>query len=51
MDAQGIAGDAIVALTDCDREQATAFIRGLYLNGVKDPKRLPFKSLQTMARG
>ena len=51
MDAQRIAVDAIVALTDCDREQVTAFIRRLYLNGVQDPKRLTFKGLQAMARG
>ena len=46
MDAQRIAVDAVVALTDCDREQVTAFIRRLYLAGVKDPKRLTFKGLQ-----
>ena len=40
MDAQRIAIDAIVALTDCDREAAAAFIRKFYLAGVKDPKRL-----------
>jgi hypothetical protein len=51
MDAQKIAVDAVVALTDCDREQVTAFIRRLYLAGVKDPKRLTFKGLQAMARG
>jgi len=51
MDAQRIAVDAIVALTDCDREQVAAFIRRLYLTGVKDPKRLTFKGLQAMARG
>jgi hypothetical protein len=51
MDAQRIAVDAVVALTDCDREQVTAFIRRLYLAGVKDPKRLTFKGLQAMARG
>ena len=50
MDAQRIAVDAVVALTDCDREQVTAFIRRLYLAGVKDPKRLTFKGLQAMAR-
>jgi hypothetical protein len=50
MDAQRIAVDAVVALTDCDREAATAFIRGLYLAGVKDPKRLTFKGLQALAR-
>jgi hypothetical protein len=38
--------DALVALTDRDREQVTAFIRSLYLAGVKDPKRLTFKGLQ-----
>ena len=42
--------DAIVALTDCDRDAVTAFIRRLYLAGVKDPKRLTFKGLQAMAR-
>jgi hypothetical protein len=51
MDAQKIAVDAVVALTDCDREQVAAFIRRLYLAGVKDPKRLTFKGLQAMARG
>jgi hypothetical protein len=50
MDAQRIAVDALVALTDCDREQVTAFIRSLYLAGVKDPKRLTFKGLQALAR-
>jgi hypothetical protein len=50
MDAQRIAVDAVVALTDCDREQLTAFIRKLYLAGVKDPKRLTFKGLQAMTR-
>jgi len=42
MDAQRIAVDAVVALT--------AFIRRLYLAGVKDPKRLTFKGLQAMTR-
>jgi hypothetical protein len=51
MDAQRIAVDAVVALTDCDRDAITAFIRRLYLAGVKDPKRLTFKGLQAMARG
>jgi hypothetical protein len=50
MEAQKIAIDAVVALTDCDREALTAFIRRLYLSGVKDPKRLTFKSLQALAR-
>ena len=50
MDAQRIAVDAVVALTDCDREAIAAFIRRLYLSGVKDPKRLTFKGLQAMAR-
>ena len=48
MDAQRIAVDAVVALTDCDRDAITAFIRRLYLAGVKDPKRLTFKGLQAM---
>jgi hypothetical protein len=51
MDAQRIAVDAVVALTDCDREQVTAFIRKLYLAGVTDFKRLTFKGLQALARG
>ena len=51
MEAQRIAVDAIVALTDCDREAVIAFIRRLYLDGVKDPKRLTFKDLQALARG
>ena len=50
MDAQRIAVDAVVALTDCDREQVAAFIRRLYLSGVKDPKRLTFKGLQAISR-
>jgi hypothetical protein len=29
--------DAVVALTDCDRDAATAFIRRLYLAGVRTP--------------
>jgi len=50
MDAQRIAVDALVALTDCDRDTAAAFIRRLYLAGVKDPKRLTFKGLLALAR-
>jgi hypothetical protein len=51
MDAQRIAVDAVVVLTGCDRDAVTVFIRRLYLDGVKDPKRLTFKGLQAMARG
>jgi hypothetical protein len=50
MDAQRIAIDAVVALTDCDRDMVAAFIRRFYLAGVKDPKRLTFKGLQALAR-
>ena len=50
MDAQRIAVDAVVALTDCDREAVATFIRRLYLAGIRDPKRLTFKGLQAMAR-
>jgi hypothetical protein len=50
MDAQRIAVDAVVVLTDCDREAIVAFIRKLYLAGVTDPKRLTFKGLQAMGR-
>lgn len=50
MEAQKIAVDAIVVLTDCDRDTAAAFIRRLYLAGVRDPKRLTFKGLQVLAR-
>jgi hypothetical protein len=50
MEAQRIAVDALVALTDCDREAAIAFVRKFYLAGVKDPKRLTFKGLQELAR-
>jgi hypothetical protein len=50
MEAQKIAIDAVVALTDCDREAMTAVIRRLYLVGVRDPKRLTFKGLQALAR-
>ena len=49
--AQRIAVDALVALTDCDRETVLSpFIRRLYLAGIRDPKRLTFKGLQAMAR-
>ena len=51
MDAQRIAIDAVVALTDCDREMVTAFIRRFYLAGVRDPKRLTFKGLQAISQG
>ena len=51
MEAQKIAVDAIVALTDCDRDTVTAFIRRLYLAGVRDPKPLTFKGLQAVGRG
>jgi hypothetical protein len=50
MDAQRIAVDAVMALTDCDRDTITTFIRRLYLSGVRDPKRLTFKGLQALAR-
>jgi hypothetical protein len=50
MDAQRIAVDAVVALTDCDREAVVTFIRKLYLAGIRDPKRLTFKGLQAMSR-
>jgi hypothetical protein len=50
MDAQRIAIDAVVALTDCDREMVAAFIRRFYLSGVRDPKRLTFKGLQALSR-
>jgi hypothetical protein len=48
MEAQRIAVDAVVVLTDCDREAVAAFIRRLYLAGVTDPKRLTFKGLQAL---
>ncbi|WP_316189119.1 MULTISPECIES: hypothetical protein [unclassified Bradyrhizobium] len=51
MDAQKTAVDAVVALTGCEREAVAAFIRRLYLAGVRDPKRLTFKGLQELARG
>jgi hypothetical protein len=51
MEAMRIAVDAVVTLTDCDRDAVTAFIRKLYLAGVRDPKRLTFKGLQELARG
>jgi hypothetical protein len=50
MDAQRIAVDAVVALTGCDRDQVTIFIRRFYLAGVTDPKRLTFKGLQAISR-
>ena len=50
MEAQKIAVDALVALTDCNREAATAFIRSLYLAGVRDPTRLTFRGLQALAK-
>ena len=51
MDAQRIAIDAVVVLTDCDRDVVAAFIRRMYLAGVRDPKRLTFKGLQALAHG
>jgi hypothetical protein len=51
MDAQRVAIDAVVALTDCDREMVATFSRRFYLAGVKDPKRLTFKGLQALAQG
>ena len=51
MDAEKIAVDAVVALTECDRDVVAAFIRRFYLAGVTDPKRLTFKGLQAMAQG
>jgi hypothetical protein len=51
MEAQKIAIDAVVALTDCDRETIANLIRRLYLGGVRDPKRLTFKGLQALGRG
>ena len=50
MDAQRIAVDAVMALTNCDRDTVTIFIRRFYLAGVRDPKRLTFKGLQALAR-
>jgi hypothetical protein len=50
MDAQRIAIDAVVALTDCDRDMVAAFIHRFYLAGVRDPKRLTFKGLQALAQ-
>ncbi|WP_322518397.1 hypothetical protein SR870_22470 [Rhodopseudomonas palustris] len=50
MEAQKTAVEAIVALTGCDRQAVTEFIRRFYLAGVKDPKRLTFKGLQAFAR-
>jgi hypothetical protein len=49
MDAQKTAIDAVIVLTGCDRDTVTRFIRGLYLSGVRDPKRLTFKGLQFAA--
>jgi hypothetical protein len=51
MEAQKTAVEAVIALTGCDREAVTSFIRRLYLAGVRDPKRLTFKGLQELARG
>ncbi|MGJ5178202.1 hypothetical protein ACQR16_08895 [Bradyrhizobium oligotrophicum] len=51
MEAQKTAVDAIVVLTGCDRDAVAAFIRRIYLAGVRDPKRLTFKGLQEMGRG
>ena len=50
MEAQRIAVDAVVTLTNCDRDTVVAFIRRLYLEGIRDPKRLTFKGLQAIAR-
>lgn len=50
MEAQKTAVDAIVVLTGCDRDAVAAFIRRMYLAGVRDPKRLTFKGLQELMR-
>ncbi|MGJ4884627.1 MULTISPECIES: hypothetical protein [unclassified Bradyrhizobium] len=50
MEAQKTAVDAIVVLTGCDRDAVAAFIRRMYLAGVRDPKRLTFKGLQELTR-
>ncbi len=50
MEAQKTAIDAVVALTDLDRDMVAAFIRRFYLAGVTDPKRLTFKGLQALSR-
>lgn len=50
MEAQKIAVDAVVALTDCDRDAVIVFIRRLYLAGVTDPKRLTFRGLQALSK-
>jgi len=51
MEAQKTAVDAVIALTGCDRDALTIFIRKLYLDGVRDPTRLTFKGLPALARG
>jgi hypothetical protein len=42
----------VVACTDCDRDDRHRLHspRQLYLDGIKDPKRLTFKGLQALAR-
>jgi hypothetical protein len=50
VDAQAIAIDAVVALTDGNREMVTDLIQRLYLTGVRDPKRLTFKGLQAISQ-
>jgi len=50
MDAQRIAIDAVVALTDCDRDTVAAFIRRFYLAGVRDPKRLTSRACRRLAQ-
>lgn len=50
MEAQKIAVEAVIALTDCDRAAGIAFIRRLCLAGITDPKRLTFKGLQALSR-
>ena len=52
MDAQRIAVDAVVALTECDRDTVDRLYPQDFIWPVsKDPKRLTFKGLQAMARG
>jgi hypothetical protein len=52
IDAQRFAVDVVVACTDCDRDDRHRLHspRQLYLDGIKDPKRLTFKGLQALAR-
>ena len=51
MDAQKIAVEAVVALTDCDREKVGRLHPAALSGRRKETKRLTFKGLQAVSQG